>query len=541
MNRIVRVAILLMMVINCSAFTPISSKLSTEQFNRINIAFGNKYYMTPNGAGKKNGRNWENALSSLQKIKLDALIKKGDVLYLGGGVYDIQHLKISLKSSGSSKAYKSIIGVDNNGLGYPILMGKLTASGYGSGRAVKIKANASFWYIANLQIIRVKRGINIGDGRNRNLIFNNISISLSRHPIYIGNNLKNFQFKNITMERYSKQGLRCQGGCVGESSGKYSIIEGLIADHTGADFREYQRQGIGMQCRNNCVNFAEHIDKINRDFGTDIRTDLRLDEWNRHSASNETRDISAVGNEYLGCPDGCNIFREPIPFGFIFYHHGDPSQYIKLKNSVAMNHKYPRRIDSESTYWNGDGFVIEDDSGNHSFVFENTIAFNNYDGGYDDKGIDSKYKNTVSFKNKRNYRSWNGAEYQNCFSGYAGTVEDPFNGDGWWAGSKVNAGAIKISNCTALDNRHKIFSEGNIKTFRVTNSILARTNQDYANPVESTENAEISLNTIRYSGRGKNNPQFKQASQDWQPIISPTAHNALAFPSKGYQASGLLR
>jgi RTX calcium-binding nonapeptide repeat (4 copies) len=67
---------------------------------------------------------------------------------------------------------------------------------------------------------------------------------------------------------------------------------------------------------------------------------------------------------------------------------------------VTMSNSF----DNSTAYWNGDGFGSE--GGTYNITFENTIALNNTDAGYDIKSDNVTLINATSTGNGRNFRFW---------------------------------------------------------------------------------------------------------------------------------------
>src|SRR5262245_52709168 len=67
---------------------------------------------------------------------------------------------------------------------------------------------------------------------------------------------------------------------------------------------------------------------------------------------------------------------------------------------VTMSNSF----DNSTSYWNGDGFGSEGDT--YNITFENTVAANNTDAGYDIKSDNVKLINAIAVGNGRNFRFW---------------------------------------------------------------------------------------------------------------------------------------
>jgi hypothetical protein len=105
--------------------------------------------------------------------------------------------------------------------------------------------------------------------------------------------------------------------------------------------------------------------------------------------------------------------------------------------------------DNGENYWNADGFVAERQ--NVGVTYINCRAFDNTDGGWDDKSHNPTLINCVAFRNKRNFRVWSvgPATLINCIGGYAAMP----GGNGTAAGLHATAGSHVIAiNCTFVGN-----------------------------------------------------------------------------------------
>ncbi|EIP98683.1 hypothetical protein OpiT1DRAFT_03148 [Opitutaceae bacterium TAV1] len=116
---------------------------------------------------------------------------------------------------------------------------------------------------------------------------------------------------------------------------------------------------------------------------------------------------------------------------------------LTFENCTAHNayHQPP----SGKNYWNGDGFVAE--RGVKNLTFVNCAAFDCTDGGWDLKADNVTFKNCVSFRNKRNFRIWGTATFENCIAGF------PQKRGG--SGGAANLGiyskeAITLDHCTLV-------------------------------------------------------------------------------------------
>lgn len=142
-----------------------------------------------------------------------------------------------------------------------------------------------------------------------------------------------------------------------------------------------------------------------------------------------------------------------------------PDHDITFINCVARNN-YDNAGDK---YWNADGFVAEEGSRNLRFI--NCKAFDNTDGGWDDKSTGTTYEGCIALRNKRNFRIWGEVRMFRTIGAYS--VFPGGNGDdlGIWASGKVVA-----ESCTFHNNGNgiKVVENGSVT---LINSIVSGTKE----------------------------------------------------------------
>ncbi|MFH1499361.1 MAG: hypothetical protein ABII82_16240 [Verrucomicrobiota bacterium] len=97
------------------------------------------------------------------------------------------------------------------------------------------------------------------------------------------------------------------------------------------------------------------------------------------------------------------------------------------------------------SYWNGDGFVAERGVSNLTFI--DCMAFDCTDGGWDLKATNVTFKGCVAFRNKRNFRLWSEATFENCIAGYP--VHRGGSGDSANLGA-YGKGVVTMDRCTLV-------------------------------------------------------------------------------------------
>lgn len=172
------------------------------------------FYLTPAGAGKKDGTNWENAFAqaSLNEAVNDRM-KAGDRLMLGGGAYPNGSLK--LVTGGAPGKPKSIIGVDR-GAGLPVFASNWTVEKADKGpTCISLEPGVSHVTLQHLRIknycFGVRGGVSEAAPRSH-LTFDDVDVEQQRHGYYLSH-CDDLVFENCDLKRYSKHGFRLDQGC----------------------------------------------------------------------------------------------------------------------------------------------------------------------------------------------------------------------------------------------------------------------------------------------------------------------------------------
>jgi hypothetical protein len=194
-------------------FTFLRSTLAALVFSACTLSAAD-LYLTPDGAGKKDGSSWENALAqgSLNETVNDRL-KAGDRLMLGGGAYPNGSLKLA--TGGAPGKPKSIIGVDR-GAGFPVFASSWTVDKPDKGpTCISLEPGASHFVLQHLRIknycFGVKAGVSGATPRS-NLTFDDVDVEQQRHGYYLSH-CDDLVIANCDLKRYSKHGFRLDQGC----------------------------------------------------------------------------------------------------------------------------------------------------------------------------------------------------------------------------------------------------------------------------------------------------------------------------------------
>ncbi|MBA2115174.1 right-handed parallel beta-helix repeat-containing protein [Bremerella alba] len=319
-------------------------------------------HVTVEGAGQKDGTNWENAFDATSLSETVSQLKRGDTLLLGGGSY--QGVSLSIDVHGTADAPIIIRGVDR-GNGLPVLahQWKLEAPSKGA-TAIRLRAGASHITFENLRLDGYRTGVladKVGNADDRtHLAFHDVDVQHCRYGFYLSD-CDQVRIKDCDLVRYSKHGFRLEQGC------DHVVFQRCVADCSQAD-----------------------------------------PEWEKHT--------------------------ELLPFGFNVNNGGTPNSHIVFEDCTAANNMMPLQ---KNRYKNGDGFVVEGNTQNVTFL--RCRGIRNQDAGYDLKVDDVQLKDCIALGNGRQVRIWTTGTLENCYLGYGGT--------GLWS----NGGPLTAKHCTFYD------------------------------------------------------------------------------------------
>lgn len=169
------------------------------------------------------------------------------------------------------------------------------------------------------------------------------------------------------------------------------------------------------------------------------------------------------------CTGGDPTFiAKAIPVGF----GGDDTDGLPIIHDIdfidciASNNGYPQ---GGSNYWNGDGFSTE--RGTYNVRFIRCEAYDNNDGGFDNKATDVLYQDCVSVGNSRGYRHWaGGGQMVNSVAAFNAKRGGTGGAYGVWVSG--NGGGLNIDSSTFHGGgAAAIVDSGGLLT--VNNSILS--------------------------------------------------------------------
>jgi hypothetical protein len=205
---------------------------------------------------------------------------------------------------------------------------------------------------------------------------------------------------------------------------------------------------------------------------------------------------------------------ELLPFGFIVNGNGTPNTEIRFENCTALNNLMPLQ---KNKYKNGDGFVVEADTRNVSFV--GCRAIRNQDGGYDLKPEGVRLENCVAIANGRNIRIWTTGVLTNCFTGWAKT--------GVWS----NGGPVLVERSTfhELSGSAVATDDGSKEPVTLKACLISSTPTTYK---KTSHGTVILEDTIEADDR---DPEYVHPDPAWDG--RGDAMNNRAFPGKGYHSA----
>lgn len=142
-------------------------------------------YVTPQGAGTKDGSSWANAFKGDQVGGLQAAWNatgNTNTLYIGSGMYTVPQT-LSLSSGGTDALHmKKLIGV-NTGGGLPEFKGDFTLSNQGSRKFIDVPLNVNYWWIQDIIIRNYFTGIYV-NGQSEGIRIYNVSVHDMSDGVY---------------------------------------------------------------------------------------------------------------------------------------------------------------------------------------------------------------------------------------------------------------------------------------------------------------------------------------------------------------------
>ncbi|MCU0415983.1 MAG: T9SS type A sorting domain-containing protein [Cytophagaceae bacterium] len=228
---------------------------------------------------------------------------------------------------------------------------------------------------------------------------------------------------------------------------------------------------------------------------------------------------------------------DAFPFGFTL--EAQPNIHdVTYRNCISQRNYHER---GPSDYWNGDGFTAEPTSYNVKYF--NCEAYENSDGGWDDKSAAAYLENCVSLRNKRAFRIWNvnGGSNPTILKNCLGAYSKSYGGSGSQVGLWTSGYTI-ADFCTFHNNASGAVSAetGTNCNLTVRNSVLSA-NLDFL-PNYNSENHIMTECTLLIETSTASwissveavNPQFENDSPSWRNLPITSFNNTLYGSTKGY-------
>ncbi len=229
------------------------------------------------------------------------------------------------------------------------------------------------------------------------------------------------------------------------------------------------------------------------------------------------------------CTGGDPAFvAKAIPVGF----GGDDTDGLPIIHDIdfidciSSNNGYPQ---GGSNYWNGDGFSTE--RGTYNVRFIRCQAFDNNDGGFDNKATDVLYQDCISVGNSRGYRHWaGGGQMVNCLAAF--NVKRGGTGGAYGVWVSGNGGALNVDYSTfhGLGTALSVDSGGILSA---SNSILSA-----EGAIISFVSGSATLNqTVMWSESTGIDPNYIDRDPLWRGVPANAMDSQLYGLTKGYSSA----
>ena len=248
-----------------------------------------------------------------------------------------------------------------------------------------------------------------------------------------------------------------------------------------------------------------------------------------------------VENVQADCNLGNTSWPTNYPAGFGM-DNSSTVHDITYRYCVSRNNYFPLG----TSYWNGDGFVAENSV--YNIAYYNCEAYDNTDGGWDEKSKAAYLENCISMRNKRNYRVWNvngskisggTGEYTrlvNCIGAYASSAGGSGSVDCFWTNGLVDVQNSTFHNGPSNAVHVEYYATHNtIAVF--TDCIISQDNvYGTGNITLHENNTTITLvDTATYkAGVSGTEPNYLSPSQGWEGDPANAYNNQTYGSSKGY-------
>ncbi len=435
-------------------------------------------FVTPSGAGQRNGSSWEHALPGNAPGVLQAAwdaLAPGRTCRVGSGVYAGVSLAITTGGSGPDKM-KQLAGEDT-GQGLPWLVGTWNPSKpEGGSTFVSLKNEVAHCAFENLRLARYQFSFFSQKGRHVGLRIRNCQLHEFRYGIFLCGLAytdqpelasHDIEISDCQFRHFTKNAVRLQGG-------NYDVrLINCVADAGGKDW----------------MKEAFHI-----------CYDLAGDAPRRQS----NKDPKTWAGEHD----------------------------ILFINCVARNAIY-----AKARYWQGDGFCAENDVRNLAFL--NCSSFDNADGGWDIKARNVVYVNCASLRNKMNFRVWNHAFLFNCLSAYSFKRGGSWTTAGLWAIGEVHAAHCTFHNNSTQQLLADKKSEHEAKIALQHCLVSCDGANAQAERLLSGDTRITKNDTAEWSGSSGTDPQYVAAATGKEWLLDPpnAFDSGRLGPAQGYHSS----
>lgn len=354
---------------------------------------GTDQYVTPQGAGRRDGTDWANAHSGTSDGLAQAWKAAGPgcTVFLGAGEY--RNVSLTIADGGADDTRrKTLRGVDGPDGSRAVFVGTWKRSKPANGPTLfTMRPGAFYVTIENLEVRDYKTTLT-ALGPNTGLRVRKVDVRNCRDAFWFDGGMA--------------------AGLPESGTGDLVMEDCTVVNHS--------KKGIRT------LNGVHHSKFVR------VRTDAGGKEFSQM----QPLDVFSGGFHVLGsyrAPDGVSR----------------PDHHIEFIDCQADNNYHDPGPDK--SYWNADGFCSE--SATHDISFVRCRAFNNTDGGWDIKTTRPTFVDCVGIGNKRNFRVWTRAGepavFRNCLS--AGSVDfgARHHHVGFWL---LGGGIATFSHCTSWND-----------------------------------------------------------------------------------------
>lgn len=178
------------------------------------LAFAKVYYMSPEGAGKRDGTSLDDAFPAERLSSVvNETLRPGDELHLIGGEYPGASLTVSV--GGKADQPKAIRGIDQ-GDGLPRFVGQWSVDQPSKGpTAIRIEPGASHLTITGLRLSHYMTAVSAKADEKQpreSIHLDDIDFEFGRYGFYLSD-CKDLEIQNCELTRYTKHGFRFDQGC----------------------------------------------------------------------------------------------------------------------------------------------------------------------------------------------------------------------------------------------------------------------------------------------------------------------------------------